>query len=126
MEVKCDEHIRCILKCAFDVSCFEMEVYLALLKKNPATVDELAEVLEKDKSTVYKSLQKLLEKGLVVRDYRILRSGGYKYLYRPVQFEDFKVKMMKAIEQWAKSLTEFLHSIESFEKEKFENLILKV
>lgn len=123
MEFKCDEHLKCTLKCAFDITCFDMEVYIALLKKSPITVEDLAELLGKDKSTVYKSLQKLLEKGLVERDYRILRSGGYKYLYKPIPFEEFKLKMMKAIEGWAKSLTEFIHSAESFDKEKIESLI---
>ncbi len=123
MEFKCDEHLRCTLKCAFDITCFDMEVYTSLLKKNPMAVEDLAEMLGKDKSTVYKSLQKLLEKGLVERDYRILRSGGYRYLYKPIPFEEFKRKMMKAIEGWAKALTEFIHSAENFEKDKVENLL---
>lgn len=123
MEFKCDEHLKCTLKCAFDITCFDMEVYTTLLKKSPATVEDLAELLGKDKSTVYKSLQKLLEKGLVERDYRILRSGGYRYLYKPIPFEEFKAKMMKAMEQWAKSLTEFIKVAESFEKEEVEKMI---
>lgn len=123
MEFKCDEHLKCTLKCAFDITCFDMEVYTTLLKKNPVAVEDLAEMLGKDKSTVYKSLQKLLEKGLVERDYRILRSGGYRYLYKPIPFEEFKLKMMKAIEGWAKALTEFIHSVEKFGKDKVENLL---
>ncbi|MCS7119312.1 MAG: helix-turn-helix domain-containing protein [Archaeoglobaceae archaeon] len=123
MEIKCDDHLKCTLKCAFDISCFDMEVYITLLKKNPATVEEIAEILDKDKSTVYKSLQKLIEKSFVERDYRILRSGGYRYLYKPIPFEEFKKRMTKAIEIWAKSLLELIHSMEKLEKEKFEGLI---
>lgn len=123
MELKCDEHLKCILKCAFDVTCFEMEIYTTLLKKNPMTVEDLSEILKKDKSTVYKSLQRLLEKGLIERDYRILRSGGYRYLYKPIPFEDFKVKMTKALEQLTKSLTEFIQLVEKLDKERFEETI---
>lgn len=123
MEIKCDEHLKCTLKCAFDITCFDVEVYSTLLKRGTATVEDIADTLHKDKSTVYKSLQKLLEKGLVERDYRILRSGGYRYLYKPVPFDEFKSKMVKAIENWAKSLTEFIHSIDKFEKERLESLI---
>lgn len=125
MEFKCDEHLKCTLKCAFDVTCFDMEVYTALLKKSPMTVEDLSEMLGKDKSTVYKSLQRLFEKGLIERDYRILRSGGYRYLYKPVPFEDFRAKMMKALEQWARSLAEFLNSLEKLEQEKFEKTIVR-
>uniref|UniRef100_A0A7J2TKS7 ArsR family transcriptional regulator n=1 Tax=Archaeoglobus fulgidus TaxID=2234 RepID=A0A7J2TKS7_ARCFL len=125
MQVKCDEHLKCTLKCAFNVSCLDMDVFVALMKKNPATVEELAEMLGKDKSTIYKSLKKLLELGLIERDYRIIRSGGYRYLYRPIPYEEFKVKMMKALEQWIGSLTDFLQSLEKIEKEKLESALVK-
>ncbi|MEM0351230.1 MAG: helix-turn-helix domain-containing protein [Archaeoglobaceae archaeon] len=125
MELKCSEHVKCILKCSFDISCFDMEVYVNLLKKNPTTVDDLADALNKDKSTVYKSLQKLLEKGLVERDYRILRSGGYKYLYKPINFEEFKKKIVEAVQVWMKDLAEFIQLVENLDREKIEGIILK-
>ncbi len=116
--MRCEEHLRCTLKCAFDISCFEMDVYAELLKRGKASVDEIAEVLERDKSTVYKALQNLLEKGLVTREYKILRGGGYKYLYKPVSVEDLKREMSKAISRWVKELMDFLDSLEEMDREK--------
>ncbi len=116
--MRCEEHLRCTLKCAFDISCFEMDVYAELLKRGKASVDEIAEVLERDKSTVYKALQNLLEKGLVTREYKILRGGGYKYLYKPVSVEDLKREMSRAISRWVKELMDFLDSLEEMDREK--------
>lgn len=122
MEFECDEHLRCTLKCAFDVSCQDFEIYLTLMKKNPATIEEISELVGRDKSTVYKSLQKLLEKGLVERDYRILRSGGYRYLYKPVPFTEFKKMMIKAIETWSKKLMNFIADVEKMDQSKIKEV----
>lgn len=123
MDFKCEEHLRCVLKCALDISCSDFEVYIALLNKNPATIEEISESLSRDKSTVYKSLQKLLEKGLIERDYRILRSGGYRYLYKPVPFQDFKVIVMRSLETWEKRMKETLTTLEKMEREKIERAL---
>lgn len=123
MEFKCEDHLRCTLKCALDISCSDFEVYLALLNKNPATIEEISEQSGKDKSTVYKSLQRLLEKGLIERDYRILRSGGYRYLYKPIPFTEFKKLIIKSLEAWRKNLLETIEKLEQLDQNKIENAL---
>ncbi len=123
-EFRCESQLKCTLKCALDISCFDMDVYAVLLKNNPASVEELVEILQKDRSTVYKSLQNLLEKGLVEREYRILRGGGYKYLYKPIPFEKFKEEILKNIKEWANKLIDALEEIEKLSKEEIEDLLI--
>ena len=122
-ELKCEHHLRCTLKCALDLSCFEMDVYAELLKRSPISVDDLAEILGKDKSTVYKALQNLLEKGFVKREYRILRGGGYKYLYKPVPFDEFRKEMLKNLNEWVKQLVDFLDRLEKLSREELVQLL---
>lgn len=98
-------------------------MYLALLNKNPATIEEISDYVKRDKSTVYKSIQRLLERGLIERDYRILRSGGYRYLYKPIPFPEFKKIIIKSLETWGKKLMESLASIEKMEQSKIENAL---
>lgn len=126
MEFKCEDHLRCILKCALDLNCSDFEIYLALLNKNPATIEEISEQSGKDKSTVYKSLQRLLEKGLIERDYRILRSGGYRYLYKPIPFSVFKQLMIRSIEKWQNNLIDSIQNIERIEEEKVKKALKSV
>ncbi|AIG98140.1 putative transcriptional regulator [Archaeoglobus fulgidus DSM 8774] len=89
-----------LLKCIFKLTTSEIEVYFALHKNPGVGVDELAEMLGKDRSGVYRSLQTLLEKGLVSREYRILKQGGYKYLYVPLPLEELKKRLKLALEKW--------------------------
>lgn len=126
MEFKCEDHLRCTLKCALDISCLDLEIYVALLKKNPASIEEISAEVGKDKSTVYKSLQKLLEKGLIERDYRILRSGGYRYLYKPIPFNEFKEQILKAIEIWSDKLKESISEIEKMDKLRVQKALESV
>jgi len=126
MEFKCEEHIRCTLKCAFDLSCLDLEIYVTLLKKNPATIEEISELVGKDKSTVYKSLQKLLERGLIERDYRILRSGGYRYLYKPIPFNEFKEQMLRTVERWSRALMESISELEKMDKRGIQRALESV
>ncbi len=118
----CDPNIKCVLKCALDISCLEMDVYLLLLKNPGSDVETLAELLNKDESTIYKALRNLMEKNLVKRDYRILRGGGYKYLYYPVQFEEFKRIAKRALEEWFKNFDEMMRSFEDLDKEELVNV----
>lgn len=95
-----------ILRCLLNLTQSEVEVYFALHEHPNKSVDELAEVMGKDRSGVYRSLQNLLEKGLVSREYRILRHGGYKYLYVPVPIDDLKFRLKEELNKWFHVLNE--------------------
>ncbi len=68
MEATCSPDLKCVLKCALNISCLEMDVYLILLKNPGLDVETIARELEKDESTVYKALRNLMERGLVKRE----------------------------------------------------------
>ena len=95
----------CLLACVLGLNCSEAEVYLALLDKSFADIDEIAKTVRKDKTTVYRALQSLTEKGLVAKEYRILRSGGCKHIYKPVPIEDLKEIIVNKVELLLKELT---------------------
>ncbi len=105
-----------ILKCVLGITPSEVEVYLTLFRHPESGVDEIAEIINKDKSGVYRSLQSLLEKGLVRRDYRILKQGGYKYLYRPVSIEKLKEKLKGELRLWYEKLNQIVDGFEIEER----------
>ncbi len=101
-----------ILKCILNLTPSEIEVYLALHQHPNIGVDDLANIIGKDRSGVYRSLQSLMEKGLVVREYRILKHGGYKYLYIPIPIESLKEKLRSELENWFRKLNEVIERFE--------------
>jgi len=115
----CKPHIKCIVKCALDTTCLEMNIYLELLKNPGSDVETLAKRLEKDNNTVYKALKSLMEKGLVEREYRILRNGGYKHLYKPLEFDEFKKIAMERLKKWVADVVTILELVENMEESEF-------
>ena len=122
MEVSCSPNLKCVLKCALNISCLEMDIYLILLKNPGLDVETISKELEKDESTVYKALRNLMDRGLVRREYRILKGGGYKYLYYPRDFEEFKKIAREAMEEWFKNFDVMIRDIERVEKEEFASI----
>ncbi len=108
-----------IVKCVLKLTISELEVYLSLIENPGVGVDELSEIMGKDRSGVYRSLQTLLEKGLVKREYRILKHGGYKYIYNPIDVEILKSILREELEKWFKKLNEV---VEKFSVEEIKGI----
>ena len=89
-----------VLSCVFDVRDHESRAYLALLDHPASTVSELADVLDRDRSNVNRSLSTLREKGLVERRRRLLDSGGYVYQYTAIPVEEARRRLHDALDEW--------------------------
>ncbi|GAA0196335.1 helix-turn-helix domain-containing protein [Haladaptatus pallidirubidus] len=59
----------------------EFRVYLTVLDHPHSTRAEIADILDRDQSTIGKQLQPLYERELVTRYPRTVTSGGVKYLH---------------------------------------------
>jgi len=76
-DFKCDDIAKCIL----GLKNIDIETYKTLVAKGPMTAESLGEVLNRERSTAYRSLQNLMGCGLVRRETRTINSGGYFYDY---------------------------------------------
>lgn len=101
-----------VLECVFGIHAHERRTYFALLEIPGSTVTELADELDRDRSSVNRSLSTLSEKKLIERDRKILDGGGYVYQYFPTPIPDAKDLMHDTVDQWAAQVHE---GIESFD-----------
>jgi len=90
-----------VLACVFDVQDHEVRTYYSLLDNPASTVEELAEILDRDRSNVNRSLSTLREKGLAHRERRLLDGGGHVYEYQPTPREDARELMHETLDEWA-------------------------
>ncbi len=93
-----------VLKCLFGLGEFEMIVYKGLCKTGPSRADELSPFLKKDKSTVYRALQKLVGAGLVIKQTETLKRGGHFHKYSAVPPEQVSEKIKACIDEWFNSV----------------------
>ncbi len=70
-----------LLETLYSLSQFDVEVFYCLEQGKWKTVDEIAQLLGKDSSTVYRSLQKFMMNGLSIRNMQTIKGGGYFYQY---------------------------------------------
>jgi predicted transcriptional regulator len=89
-----------VMSCVFGIEDHETRAYLALCDRPGCTVEELATTLERDRSTVNRSLSTLHERGLVRRDRRLLDGGGHIYQYTAIALPEAKELLHEALDVW--------------------------
>jgi predicted transcriptional regulator len=89
-----------IMRCALGVRTTETEAYCTLVTAGPSTVQDVAEGLGKSRSTAQRLLQNLVEKGLAVREERLIGLGGYQYVYSAVSPETMRAAIKETLRQW--------------------------
>jgi predicted transcriptional regulator len=88
-----------LLCCAFGLRSSEIDVYFSLLG-GTRTVEDLETIIDRDRSTVQRILQKLDHKGLVDREKKRIERGGYFYVYRAISTEAVKQQILDQLEHW--------------------------
>ncbi len=101
-----------VLSCVFGIQDHESRTYLTLIDHPGSTVAELADVLDRDRSNVNRSLSTLREKGLIERRRRLLDSGGYVYQYTAIPVPEAKALLHDALDEW---VTNVHDSIDQFD-----------
>jgi len=96
----------------FGVQDHESRTYLTLTAHPDSTVAELADVLDRDRSNVNRSLSTLREKGLAERRRRLLDDGGYVYQYTAIPIPEAKTRLHDALDEWVAGVHD---AIEAFD-----------
>ncbi len=68
----------------------------------------------KDRSTVHRSLQRLVRCGMCRKEKHVLKKGGHYYLYGAIPPETAKDMLKDCIEKWHKKM---IDSLKKFENE---------
>ena len=104
----CDDVIRCI----FDFNNLDINVYKKLKEDGELKAQELAYKLKKERSTVYRSLQKLTKCGLCIKKTNKIEAGGHYHTYECINSKLVKIKIESCINDWYKSMKNTLKVFE--------------
>jgi predicted transcriptional regulator len=89
-----------LLRCMYNLSDLDMEILRHLLKEGPCRSEDLADVLGRDRSTVYRSLQKLVSCQVATKETKSLDRGGYYHVYGAVPKDVLRERLEHCIEEW--------------------------
>ncbi|MEM2146593.1 MAG: helix-turn-helix domain-containing protein [Candidatus Jordarchaeaceae archaeon] len=96
-----------IIKCALGIRDLEVKTYFTLLE-GPMQVQEIADKLHRNRSTIQRSLTNLISKGLATRRTKSIARGGYYYEYEAAPASEVKKMVREALDQWYEKMLHFL------------------
>ena len=105
---KCDDVAKCIL----GLKALDLDSYKALLAHGPITAEKLGELLSRERSTAYRSLQNLISCGLVYRETKSIDVGGYYYEYVAIDPCEMKNMIKSNIDEWHAKMTKLVETID--------------
>jgi predicted transcriptional regulator len=107
-DFKCEDIAKCIL----GLKEIDIDTYKTLAGKGPMTAERLGEILNRERSTAYRSLQNLMVCGLVHRETRTISSGGYYYEYIALDPCRMKEMMQGNIDLWYNKMKTLIADID--------------
>lgn len=107
-DFKCEEVAKCIL----GLKNIDIEAYKILVLKGPMTAEHLRELLHRERSTAYRSLQSLMVCGLVYRETRTISAGGYYYEYTALDPCKMKDMVWENIDEWYNKMKKLVARID--------------
>lgn len=101
------EYLRADMECEGLLECFhgltELDRYcfkVVVESDTPQTIDEIADEADRERSTVYRSLQRLLQAGFVQKDQVNYDQGGYYHVFRPTDPDVVADEMQRMLNDW--------------------------
>ena len=104
----------------YDLSPLDADLFFILMKsKKPVILEDLAKKINRDKSNVFRSVQKLVSSGICIKESRTIKGGGYYHVYSAVDTKTFKLETEKRVKELQASFERILRKFE----EDIENMI---
>jgi predicted transcriptional regulator len=100
----------------YDLSPLDLDILFMLIsKKNdePMTLDQISKEADRDRSTTFRSLQKLVGLGLCIKETKTIKEGGYYHVYSVVDMKTFKMETERRVRDLQKGLERLLRKFES-------------
>ncbi len=116
--------LESIMCCIFGIKTFDVMVYFTLLNNRPMRVNDIADLLNRDRSTIQRSVQNLVNAGLVKRKQINLKEGGYYYIYEAISFSDVKNIIKDTMEKWCREVKEWVDEMDENDLKKITESML--
>ena len=118
-DMECEGLLECIhgLK-QLDKECFQVVVNAG----EPVTIDEITEEVDRERSTAYRSVQRLLQAGFIQKEQVNYDQGGYYHVYSPTDPSQVADDMQRMLNDWYAKMGQLLQEF----REKYEEEPLTV
>ncbi len=102
-----------LLSCLHNLSPAELDAFYELAIMRTASVDELSERLERDRTTIHRCLSKLVSVGLCHKETKTLKDGGYYHVYTATEIQEIKDEARMRVQELARSLQRLVDNFDT-------------
>ena len=102
-----------LLTCLYNLKPIDLDVFIAVAKNQSATLDQISASVERDRSSAHRCLSKLLSAGLIYKQSKGLKRGGYYHVYSIVEPDKIKEQAKQKIKEITKSLETLIENFNS-------------
>lgn len=90
-----------LLECLYELNDLDRECFGVLSRADqPLTIDEIGERVDRERSTAYRSVQRLLDAGLVQKEQINYDQGGYYHVYTITEPDAIADTMQGQLNDW--------------------------
>ncbi|WP_436924982.1 helix-turn-helix domain-containing protein [Halosimplex amylolyticum] len=102
-----------LLECFHGLKELDKECFRALVTaEEPLTVDELAESVDRERSTAYRAVQRLLQAGFIQKEQVNYDQGGYYHVYKPTDPSKIADDMQRMLNEWYAKMGQLIQEFE--------------
>lgn len=99
--LRADMECEGLLECIHGLRDLDRECFGVVIESGePLTIDEIAEKVDRERSTVYRAVQRLLQTGFVQKEQVNYDQGGYYHVFRPTDPEVVADEMQRMLNDW--------------------------
>ena len=112
-----------LLSCMYNLKPIDLEIFLQVAKNQWATLDQIAESVQRDRSSTHRVLAKLQSAGLIHKQSRGLKGGGYYHIYAAANPEKIKENAKQRVKEITDSLQNLIEKFDVDLKRHLQNNI---
>ncbi len=102
-----------LLECFHDLKAIDKDIFQLLQEhQEPLTVDDIADRVDRERSTAYRGVQRLLQAGFIQKEQVNYEQGGYYHVYRPRDAEEITNEMQRTLNDWYAKMGQLIGEFE--------------
>jgi predicted transcriptional regulator len=102
-----------LLECFHGLKQLDKQIFQELVQAEaPLTIDEIADEVDRERSTAYRAVQRLLKAGFLQKEQVNYDQGGYYHVYRPTDPEKVADDMQRMLNDWYAKMGQLIQEFE--------------
>ncbi|WP_058365263.1 helix-turn-helix domain-containing protein [Haloparvum sedimenti] len=113
-QLRRDMECEGLLECFHGLKELDKECFRALVEsEEPLTVDEIADAVDRERSTAYRAVQRLLQTGFIEKNQINYDQGGYYHVYSPTDPSQIADDMQRLLNDWYAKMGQLIQEFET-------------